>query len=527
MKKLFRLYHTLKYLKPIQIAYRLYYMIRKRWRNLSGFRYNWTPNFPAPRQLKMIPSISNYTSYQAGNFVFLNLEKSFSENIDWNYAAYGKLWTYNLNYFEYLHQATITKEVGLDLIHNYIANIAQAKDGLEPFPISLRIINWVKFLIKHQIQVEEINQSLYAQLKVLLDHLEYHLLGNHLLENGFALFFAGYYFNEPSILEKAKAILIPELEEQILADGAHFELSPMYHQLMLYRLLDCINLINNNQDVMPFKEGASLREKAKLMLGWMEEISFSDRLEMPLLNDSVEGIAPKAAELKAYAKNLELGSMSIKLKDSGYRKFKNEQYEILVDIGEIGPSYIPGHAHSDSLNFILYVKGKAILVDPGISTYEKNQQRTKERSSHMHNTVVLKQQNSSEVWGGFRVGRRANITSLIEKENTISASHNGYRFLNTEHQRSWRFLAQQIEITDIVSGKETTQAKAFFHFHPEEKVKLQDNKIISQFGQISFSSKEPIQLENYTFAEGFNKTQNGIMAIIAFNKKLKTTIEIK
>ena len=82
---------------------------------------------------------------------------------------------------------------------------------------------------------------------ILLDNLEYHLLGNHLLENGFSLLFGAYYFQDENLYKKAKEILEKELNEQILDDGAHFELSPMYHQLMLFRVLDCINLVKHNQ----------------------------------------------------------------------------------------------------------------------------------------------------------------------------------------------------------------------------------------------------------------------------------------
>ena len=67
-----------------------------------------------------------------------------------------------------------------------------------------------------------------------MDNIEYHILGNHLLENGFSLFFGAYYFQDEKFYVKAKKILTDELDEQILEDGAHFELSSMYHQIMLF-----------------------------------------------------------------------------------------------------------------------------------------------------------------------------------------------------------------------------------------------------------------------------------------------------
>jgi len=284
MKKLLLYYHTLKCLKFKQIRYRAYYTLRARWRRMTKFKYDFNSEKSFTlNSLTLLPSINNYTSFFPDTtFSFLNLEKTFDNEIDWNFNEYGKLWTYNLTYFEYLNQENIDPEIGVQLIRDFIRKTDSIKDGLEPFPISLRIMNWIKFLVKNNIKDAEIDQSLYVQTEILIDKLEYHLLGNHLLENGFALLFAACYFSENSnavlpsgpskggdfscsekplaavspplkggrreekLYQKAYDILIIELEEQILADGAHFELSPMYHCLMLYRILDCINLVKGN-----------------------------------------------------------------------------------------------------------------------------------------------------------------------------------------------------------------------------------------------------------------------------------------
>mgnify|MGYP000647957824 CR=1 FL=1 len=85
-----------------------------------------------------------------------------------------------------------------------------------------------------------------AQYVRLTDSLEYHLMGNHLLENAFSLLFRAYYFRNNQLFDTAKKILKTELSEQFLDDGGHFERSPMYHQIMLFRMLDCWNLTENN-----------------------------------------------------------------------------------------------------------------------------------------------------------------------------------------------------------------------------------------------------------------------------------------
>ena len=54
---------------------------------------------------------------------------TFSEKIDWNYSEFGKLWTYNLNYFDFLMQENISKETVLELIKDFIKSDALLKDG--------------------------------------------------------------------------------------------------------------------------------------------------------------------------------------------------------------------------------------------------------------------------------------------------------------------------------------------------------------------------------------------------------------
>ena len=85
---------------------------------------------------------------------------------------------------------------------------------------------------------------------------------------------------------------------------------------------------------------------------------------------------------------------------------------MFIDFGKIGPSYQPGHAHSDTFNFELIKNGNPFIVDTGVSTYEKNERRQIERSTSSHNTITIGDYEQSEVWGGFRVAKRAKILSF-------------------------------------------------------------------------------------------------------------------
>ncbi len=534
MKKILLYYHTLKYLKFKQIRYRAYYMLRARWRKLTKFKYNFNSDKKfTVNSLTLLPSIPNHTSFLSNNsFSFLNLEKTFDgknrrdrsrpvptvfTKIDWNFNEYGKLWTYNLTYFEYLNQQEISSEIGVQLIHDFIRKTDSIKDGLEPFPISLRIINWIKFLTNNNTQDAEIDKHLYIQSEILVDSLEYHLLGNHLLENGFALLFAAYYFSDEKFYNKAIAILQPELEEQILADGAHFELSPMYHCLMLYRVLDCINLLGRNtlhfQNARYLSE--ILQEKAALMLGWLHQMTFQNG-DFPRLNDSTPDIAPTPHELFNYASRLNIEIEDIDLEESGYLKFYSTDYECIVDVGHIGPDYIPGHAHSDTFNFVVHAKGQPFIVDTGISTYENDENRHYERSTSAHNTVQIGDLEQSEVWSSFRVARRAKVTHLNETKSTIKATHNGYTRIGATHDREFVFSEKKIFIKDIISTKKNTQKRAFIHFHPNVKAILKDSVIETNLGKIQIVGSKNIKLASYMYAKGYNDRVEAQKIIITF-----------
>jgi len=511
MNKYIMLFNTIKFLKPIQINYRVYYLIRNRYRNFINKKLLLLKSSNS-NSLEFIESINIIDCYLGNReFKFLNLSKEFKKNIDWNYIEYGKLWTYNLTYFDFLSQ---NHKDSLCLIDDFIDNIDNIKDGLEPFPISLRGINWIKYISYNNIINQKINDSLYAQYYILLDNLEYHLFGNHLLENVFSLLFGAYYFKDDVLYEKSKEMLTQQLEEQILEDGGHFELSPMYHQIMLFRLLDCINLLQNNSWKKKSNLLDFLVDKAELMLGWLENISYKDGT-IPLVNDSTNNIAPTSLQLLDYANRLNIQINNLPLSKSGYRKISKNKYECIVDIGHIGAEYIPGHAHADTFNFELQIDGKYFIVDTGLSTYETNDRRILERTTSSHNTVEVNGKSQSEVWGGFRVANRANIIALNEGNNTIEATHDGYKKDNIYHTRKWSFEENKIIIEDSLS--QSANGIARFHFSPN----IHQDEILNRFNM----GESDFEFKNYEYSPQFNMKINALVLQIKFQDFVK--IEIK
>jgi uncharacterized heparinase superfamily protein len=157
----------------------------------------------------------------------------------------------------------------------------------------------------------------------------------------------------------------------------------------------------------------------------------------------------------------------------------------IVDRASIGPDYLPGHAHADTFSFEMSLFGKRVLVNSGTSVYGRDNNRLQERSTIAHSTVELDGQNSSEVWSGFRVARRARVSRILSSQAEgivqLSGCHDGYKSLSGKpiHCREWLFEDFSITITDKITGKGVHKAKSILPLHPEVKLlSVKDNKAI-------------------------------------------------
>lgn len=470
MVESFQLYlHTVRHLKPTQVICRL----RNR---LPRFRPS---QLPAPPSRK----VCDGKSWVAGvvkpqcwlegrTFRFLHEARELSAPDSWNDPTCARLWLYNLHYFNYACQ---DRPPGSELLDRWIAENHPAKGtGWEPYPSSLRIVNWIKRHLAGEPLTAAQKDSLAQQIRWLRRNLEYHILGNHLLANAKALVFAGLFFEGREAqgwLGKGFEILEKEIDEQILPDGGHFERSPMYHGIILEDVLDLVNIMQLFGD---YPAEQRLRRTANRMLGWMSVLLHPDG-EIPFFNDSTLAIAPRYDLLAAYAKRLGVdapadGSASSLLTPSGFARLGAGPFVLVADVGGIAPDYQPGHAHAETLSFELSVHKKRCLVNSGISCYAEGDERLRQRGSAAHNCLVVDNADSSEVWGSHRVARRARVTSraMDNAAMTLVAGHDGYKRLGGvgEHRREWQVGPSSVTIADKVEGTGMHELRFLLHLHP-------------------------------------------------------------
>ncbi len=506
-------FHTISYLKFEQIFFRFWFRLKSRFlQDLMRKQISQLTCPVDPPKFNLKPKCYGKIANQNLNerrFKFINIETEYEKNIFWNDTSKPKLWLYNLHYFEYL--LPLTKEINADnfdyaqkLIKDWIEqNPVGRGNGWEPYPLSLRIVNWIFFYdafydyFKNNPKFKrQFLDSLYRQTAYLTHFLEYHLQANHLWANVKTVLFAGLFFSENKWIEKGIRLVKRQLKEQILNDGGHYERSPMYHSLILTDVIDLANLLKtNNPDLNKHRPSLEnlrkmLQEKAQAMLQWLNQLSHPDG-EPALFGDTAFKVAPKPEDIHDYyskvfnSKNISFElPKTISLKESGYYVVRSDETYMAVDGGELGVTYQPGHAHCDFLSYELSFKTQRFIVDSGVGEYLPSDLRSKARSIYSHNTLVVNGMEQAELWQAFRMGKRIKPEAVRFKAEPFPEFAGSYKNqLNKKrayrHQRfiSWQ-KTNMIVIKDVYRAKRLRFVENLIHPHPECRLEQTKGSIL-------------------------------------------------
>lgn len=482
-----RIVRTVRYLKPQQIWFQV-------WRRVQ-------------RALELHPKCG---SEPLGEFVFLNLA---AKPKGWNDESLDMLWRYNLHYFDCL---AAKNAEDAKLVERWIVeNPKGAIPGWDPYPISLRIVNWIKWLsaFNYKEHKDRIVESLREQVGWLERHIEWHILANHLLANLKALVIGNRFLG--CDCDKWMRLYKKQIAEQVLSDGGHYERSVMYHAIILEDVLDVIKFCGD--------DGAWLRPVAAKMLRFLVNMTGPDG-KIAMFNDAADGIARPTDWLVDYAKKLGLeapvADPFADFPDTGYTRITAGGFVLFVDTAPIGPDYQPGHAHADTLTYELYYKGRKIVTDVGTSEY-RGKRRAYERSTAAHNVVEIDGRNSSEVWSSHRVGARAHVVEREVSLSRLRAAHNGYGF-----KVGREFVLDQTGLTVTEYVPATCTAITRVHLAKDAELFIEvDHKST----QIDTDLGCGIDRVKYEYALEFGKLEEGSCLSMQFNppKSFSYTIHAK
>jgi uncharacterized heparinase superfamily protein len=461
----------------------------------------------SPRQLDLAIGAA------ARRFTFLNHASTAGAGpIDWQAPDMSRLWQYHLHYADFVAALALGAQRGDDerwsddalaLVEDWIgANPPGRRPGWDPYPLSLRVVNWVIALAALGPRVDEerrgrIAGSLAAQGRFLARHLEWHLGGNHLLKNAKALFILGVALDCPEAeawRARGRRLLLDEVERQILADGGHVERSPLYHGIVLEDVLDVLALAGaTGPPLLSGPELAALGDAARRMTTWLARMRHPDG-GLALFNDCVVAGEPEPAALLAYAARVldcePSPAGAVALAESGYFVVERGEARGVVDCGAIGPDELPAHAHADTLSFELSWAGRRVVVDAGTAEYALDDLRRYVRSTAAHNTVRVDEVEQSEVWDSFRVGRRARPgrarLATVGEDVVFAGAHDGYARLGVIHHRHIVATDTAWVVVDELRGRGRHRFESYLHLHPDLRLEAGEQawRVVGERGDL-------------------------------------------
>lgn len=346
------------------------------------------------------------------------------------------------------------------------------------YGLSIRCLNWMRELRQRGDGLApdaraQIAAETARQLAFLDRYLERDLGGNHLLKDLTALLVAGRFFKGAAAArwaQRGAALLDRELDEQLLADGFHYERSPSYHGLVFLDLLECYRALPAG-DLR-----ARLLERLQGAAQPLVDLTHPDG-GPSLFNDGGLTKAPSAAAIldrfSAAGGARPAAQQVFAYPEAGYFGLRSETELLVVDCGPIGPDHLPAHGHGDLLACEWSVGGHRILVDFGVFEYSAGAWRARSRATASHNTVTVGGADQCDFWSSFRVGRRARVLERQFRETErgfeLIGSHDGFCNLagRPVHRRRVEASPGRLLLEDEVRGGRGQAVEARLLLHPD------------------------------------------------------------
>ena len=525
---------TVKDLKIRQIYHFFLYFLKKKEFNFNKFtkkKYSFRKNRKPFFLIK-----DNSLDLKKKTFSFGLITKKVNFN-NWSYNSPNLLWEYNLFYFDFLFSRKFisNKSLCLKLINKciIISYLKKKHTMWDAYPTSMRLINLIKFCIFHNINSYKINESIFNHIEHLKKNLEYRLDANHLLTNLIAINFGNLFLkSEDNTSLEYNKILFNEIKIQF-ENYLHYEKTPSYHNLLTEKLIEYIIVkkylkikISNNEYLL-----------IKNLINTSKNFSHPDNYPVFFNDTNFDCLNFKQLEklFKTNFKKINF-SFSEKQLDRSFLVLKNKKIFLISKCCGPNPVFNPGHSHADVLSFEVSLNNKRFIINKGISTYSDIKQRNKERSTKSHNCLYINDENSSQIWSLFRIGKKSKIKELNInlKKKIIECSHDGFSkiFKNILHKRKWNIISNKIFIDDKIIGY-SGDFFLNFNFSPAVKLFYKNNQSVSfkigqSYGLIYFSNSKKISIKNSFYYPKFGYKKRMKSLIIECNGlKNRTEIIVK
>ncbi|MCH7720332.1 MAG: alginate lyase family protein [Planctomycetes bacterium] len=360
-----------------------------------------------------------------------------------------------------------------------------------PLELAIRMINWVWALelirpsgaVSAEFRARVLPVAYRHLWEISRNYSRHSSANNHLIGEAAGVFIGCCFWGNLKPAQRWEArsreILMTEILEQTHPDGGHAELSMGYHLFVVeFFLLAGLAARNSGRDFPP-----AYWDRLSRMIEFVA--TFAEGGEsVPMFNDCDDGRVLDLGDADHRARGLlSIGAavferprfkrlsggfqqtafwllgeggleryeridpqtdsttlQSCSLPDSGFYLLQcgaqgsPESMSVTFDCGALGMGSIAAHGHADALSFTLRVGGADVLVDPGTYDYFSHPKwRDYFRSTGAHNTIVVDDENQSEMLGLFLWRRRATARCLdwapVPGGGTVVGEHDGYHRL--------------------------------------------------------------------------------------------------
>ncbi len=423
-----------------------------------------------------------------------------------------------------------------------------------PLELAIRLINWIwaiTLIDGSKLMTPDRRDRLlgvaYQHLhEITRKYSRFSSANNHLIGEAAGVFIASSYFpgfkQATRWREQSREILLHEIVRQTYPDGGNREHATGYH-LFVLEFLTLVALVARNagDELTPL-----FWDHLERMYDFLATLSEGGD-EMPMIGDSDDGyvldlggrgevvqsflctgaVLFDRADFKERAGSfreaaywlfgpesrnrfeaLDVGEQqaairSKALPESGLFLLQRgrcgapDRISAVLDSGDLGFLSIAAHGHADALSLHLRVAGVDVLVDPGTYDYFTYPiWRCYFRSTRAHNTVVVDNEDQSQMLGSFMWGRKARCRRLrwspTERGGVVSAEHDGYKRLSDPviHRRTVTLLDDADELTVLDELSAAGRHDVAIHWHFSESCRLAsvgDNCFEVDFGAGSMS----------------------------------------
>jgi len=290
--------------------------------------------------------------------------------------------------------------------------------------------------------------------------------GNHFLQKGVALLYAGLLFPElpesESFIATGRAVVEQQMRSEVHPDGGSVEASPSYSHFIARLYLDAFLLLHRNRQP-PIK---GLKTCIQKQYRFLDETASSAGRTLQL-SDSYAFDAD--ADLKLVAKLLPFPratrTSSVCFNNSSFAVLRSKRAAVYLDGMALGL----WHHHRGKPNLLLDVDDQPVLVDSGCCDYDLTLRDDWLKTAGAHNVVLVSSERdergplaSSDIpvihVAGFEKKRDRSVVMMVHEFNSPDLAY--------EWSRTVLLRAKTIEVLDRVTAPAPVFARQVFHFAP-------------------------------------------------------------